>query len=45
VLSEVKFQLLSSSREQAAQFARVALIPNRRRVGKLPSFFEIRREG
>jgi hypothetical protein len=44
VLSEVKFQLRSSSRERAVQFARLALIPIRQEVGKLPSFFEIRRE-
>jgi len=44
VLSEVKFQSRSSSRERAAQVARLALIPSRQQVGKLPSFFEIRRE-
>jgi hypothetical protein len=44
VLSEVKFQSRSSSGERPVQFARLALIPSRQEVGKLPSFFEIRGE-
>jgi hypothetical protein len=44
VLSEVKFQSRSSSRERAVQIARLALILSRQQLGKLPSFFAIRRE-
>ena len=44
VLSEVKFQSGASSHERAVQFAALAPILSRRHVGKLPSFFEIRRE-
>ncbi len=44
VLSEVKFQSRSSSRERAVQIARLTPIPSRQQVGKLPSFFEVRHE-